>query len=79
MDKVKIKEIEIKDVFSGVFWILIAVIGFMINQRLASIDESIKEFKSFQREQIQSTEYLKGEINLLKAKDLELEKKMKDN
>ncbi len=70
------KKITIKDVIAFSFAILIAIIGYFINQRLASIDESIKESNIFQKTQISINEKMNGEINLLKAKDLELEKKI---
>lgn len=67
-------KLTIKDFITFTFAILIAVIGYFINQRLASIDESIKDSNVFQKTQISINEKMNGEINLLKAKDSELEK-----
>lgn len=67
-------KVSLKDIITFTFGILMAVIGYFINQRLASIDSSIKEFQEFQKVQLVIVESMKGEINLLKAKDIELEK-----
>ena len=72
------KSINLKDVVAFAVAILIAVTGYFINARLTSIDNSIKDFNDFQRSQIQNVEGIRGDINLLKAKDLELEKKIDD-
>lgn len=70
------KKITIKDLIAFSFAVLIAIIGYFINQRLASIDESIKESNVFQKTQISINEKMNGEINLLKAKDQEFEKRL---
>lgn len=70
------KKITIKDVIAFTFAVLLAVIGYFINQRLSSIDYSIKEFQEFQKIQISSVEKLNGQIDLLKAKDIELERRL---
>jgi hypothetical protein len=74
--KEKLENITVKDVIVFSFSILLAVIGYFINQRLASIDESLKEFSAFQREQIGNIKVIEGSIKLLQAKDEELEKKI---
>lgn len=68
-------KLHIKDFIVGAFALLMAVIGWFINQRLSDIDNSIKEFYQFQREQIKSIEYINGELRYLHAKDSDLDKK----
>lgn len=79
MTRPKLEELTIKDIILSAFAVLIAVIGYFINARLSSIDESLKEFSQFQKSQIEITARILGDINLLKAKDTELEKKIDDN
>ena len=74
--KDKLGSITVKDVIVFSFSILLAVIGYFINQRLASIDESLKEFSTFQKVQIGNIEKINGDIKLLQAKDVEIEKRM---
>jgi hypothetical protein len=71
----KNSDITMKDLIVGAFAVLIAVIGFFISQRLASIDNSISQLLEFQRAQIQVTEMIKGKMEMLGKKDIELEKK----
>lgn len=74
--KEKLGSITVKDVIVFSFSILLAIIGYFINERLASIDESLKEFSSFQKVQIANIEKINGDIKLLQAKDVEIEKRI---
>lgn len=69
-------EITFKDILLSAFAVLIAVIGYFINARLTSIDESLKEFSSFQKTQIAISEKQNGDIRLLDAKHDELQRQI---
>ena len=80
---IKNSEISLKDLIMAAFALLIAILGYFMNQKLASIDSTTNQFYQFQREQIQRVENLSGQINLnnnkidgLKQKDKEIENRI---
>ena len=75
MAKLNLEDLTFKDVLTGISIILFAMLGFMIKEKLSDIDQSIKDFKQFQIEQRVETQKINGQVELLHAKDLELEKK----
>jgi hypothetical protein len=74
MVKIKDEVIGIKDIVGFIFAIVLAILGYFIQDKLSSIDYSIKDFKQFQIDQSVRTKEIDGEIKILHAKDSELEK-----
>ena len=73
---IKQSEINLKDVIAGAFGLLIAIIGFFISQRLASIDSSINQFYEWQRTQIATVERMAGRIDQNNLKIDRIEKRV---